>query len=315
MTARTATWLKDAFEHRDPSNWVDDLVDTIHNPQSTVTHDGAATFDDTVTFNGTATFTSGIELGGTQTLLWVSKKGNDNKGDGTLVRPYLTITQGLGAVTATKKEIVVLPGTYQENLTWPTRSGVRLIGLAARGAVTLDDASAGGTAVLKVKPGTADTAWIARVQDIEIDHNGTGLLLDNSTANGTWTFNSQNLSFVRSGGTSVILTKGTARPVLVEFEGHGAEIAGLVYAQINHAEDRLRFWGMKLTGGLTTSGSGALGGTAEITLANSELLHEGVAGGSANQLLSSLYSWSRTGKTLAAVDTSDLAGDHTENIV
>ena len=100
-----------------------------------------------------------------------------------------------------------------------------------------------------------------------------------------------------------------------EFNGYGPSVGGLVYAQIDHAEDRLRFAGMSLTGGLTTSGSGVLGGSAEISLFGCELKHEGIAGGSANQMLNSIRSWSRTGKTLAAVDTNDLAGDHTENIV
>ena len=276
---------------------------------------GASTFTGAATFNGTAVFNAGIEVGGTQSVLWVSKKGNDSKGDGTILKPYLTITAGLAAVTASLTDIAILPGTYNENISWPVRSGVRLIAMGARGAVKVTDAGAGGTAVIAIHPGTAATAWEAFIEGVEVDHNGTGLMLDNSSANGTWTFKGHNMSFVQSGGTSVNIVSGTARPLLVEFDGEYADIAGLVYSQIGHAEDRLRFSGMRLTGGLTTSTSPVLGGTAEITLACCEILHEGVGGGSANQMFNAISSWSRTGKTLAALDTNDLAGNHTENII
>ena len=41
--------------------------------------------------------------------------GNDTTGDGSLLKPYASITQGLTAVASQRKTVIVHPGTYTEN--------------------------------------------------------------------------------------------------------------------------------------------------------------------------------------------------------
>jgi hypothetical protein len=50
-----------------------------------------------------------------QNEIHVSKDGSDVTGDGTLLKPYATITQGLTLVAGTRKTIVLHPGSYSEN--------------------------------------------------------------------------------------------------------------------------------------------------------------------------------------------------------
>jgi hypothetical protein len=50
-----------------------------------------------------------------QNEIHVSKDGSDVTGDGTLLKPFLTITQGLTIVAGTRKTIVLHPGSYSES--------------------------------------------------------------------------------------------------------------------------------------------------------------------------------------------------------
>jgi hypothetical protein len=52
-----------------------------------------------------------------QNEIHVSKDGNDTTGDGTLLKPFLTITQGLTLVVlgGTRKTIILHPGSYSES--------------------------------------------------------------------------------------------------------------------------------------------------------------------------------------------------------
>lgn len=285
MADRTTTWLKANYQEYPREDWQSDLIDSVSN----------------------------IADEGTGRTVWVSKKGNNTTGDGTILRPYLTVTQGLGQASATKPEIVVLPGTYQENVTWPTASGIRLIGLGKRGAVTIDDASAGGTAVLQVYPATQIASFALNIDNVTIDHNGTGLYLDNSSCQGTFALRLQDVDFVATGGTSLLTNHGTDNPIVVDVRG--GSFGGPVYLDVTDPSDAAKFYRSALSGGLSSSTGTGIGGTAEITFASCEVKHEGVTGGTACQRIGSLFSWSRTGTTLAAIDTNDLAGAHKENIV
>jgi len=285
MTVRTRQWLKDNWWGQDPRIHFEDLVDSLDN----------------------------IVDSGTGAHIWISPQGDDTNGIGSYLNPYATVEQGLSQVSAAKLTVLAMPGTYLENVEWPARSNVRLIGLGKQGAVTLDDASAGGTAVLKVYPATVLASFAGYLDNVTIDHNGTGLKLDNSSAAGTFALYLRDVDFVATGGTSMITNHGTNNPVVID--ARHVDFGGEVNLQVRDKNDAFYLHGGKLTGGMVTSGSPALGGTAEITVAHSEIKHEGVSGGSANQKFNSVYSWTRTSKTLALVGTADLAGSHTRNII
>jgi len=63
MTARTSATLKANWDERDPAEQFDDLVDTLHNPQSAVTFAGA------VTLSSTVTASEGITVANTKNIL------------------------------------------------------------------------------------------------------------------------------------------------------------------------------------------------------------------------------------------------------
>lgn len=247
---------------------------------------------------------------GTGDHLWVNPEGSDTIGIGSYANPYATITTAFAAVTAANPNVIVMPGTYTEDVTWPAISGVRLIGLGKQGAVTISS----GTAGLTVYPATSLASFAGYIDNVNFTNTtGTGLYLDNSSCAGTFALHLRDVKFTHTAGTSLFTNHGTNNPIVIHTRN--VDFGGPVYLQVRDQNDAFYSYGGKLTGGMVTSGSVSLGGTAEITLAYTEIKHEGVSGGSANQKINSLFCWSRTAKTLALADTSDLAGHHTENIV
>jgi hypothetical protein len=67
MTARTSTVLKNNWDERNPKDQHDDLVDTLHNPQSAVTFAGAISLGTTLAVTGASTFTGAVTLNGATT--------------------------------------------------------------------------------------------------------------------------------------------------------------------------------------------------------------------------------------------------------
>lgn len=287
-TDRTKAWLQAAFLGRDPNDFMQDLLESVSNIAN--------------------------EAGGSH--IWVSPYGDDTNGDGSLLRPYASFETGLAATGASKTSVIVLPGTYTENVEWPTTEELHLIGVGKRGAVQLVDASAGGTAVMKIKPETdyGGTAFNAYLDNITISHAGTGMYIDNATAAYVFNVKMREVDFVRTGGTSIITNHGAGTEIGVYAEG--ATIAGKVYLECTKPLDNAVFRYMNLAGGLASSADTELGGTANIVLASSQVKHEGVTGGATCQRFSSIFSWSFAGSaTYALVDTDDLAGSHTESII
>ena len=67
-------------------------------------------------YNGSSWVPATISLSTVyQNEIHVSKDGSDATGDGTLLKPYATITQGLTLVAGTRKTIVLHPGSYSES--------------------------------------------------------------------------------------------------------------------------------------------------------------------------------------------------------
>jgi len=247
---------------------------------------------------------------GTGYALWVSKSGNNTSGLGSRTMPYLTITKALSEVSADKKLVVVEQGTYKEAVTWPTRSGVVVVGL---GRVIIDDPSSGGTATLKVAPGDPGGAWTGYCENIILDHNGTGLHISNTGGTSTLAFKMEDCEFIATGGNSIQTTNNGSAAINLEVSGEMHDIGGPVTLKGTLvAADSVIFNQMKLTGGLVSVNTDA---GIEITFNHCEVKHEGVSGGHSGQKINAVFCTSRTGETIALLDTNDLAGSHTENII
>lgn len=63
MTARGSATLKNNWHERDPYDQFVDTVDTIVNPQDSVTFGSAVTMSDNVTQNGTSIYTGPVRVG------------------------------------------------------------------------------------------------------------------------------------------------------------------------------------------------------------------------------------------------------------
>ena len=284
MTKRTFAYLRDQWDEKPPQDYQDDLLESI------------------------------FEIG---SAIFVSPDGDDSN-TGNRANPYATIQKGLDEVTASKNVVFVMPGTYGENLTWPTLNGAYLIGAGKNKAVTVDGPDAGGTAVLKIAPATNySSEFKAFLENLHLKHAGTGLAIDNDGHGSAAPFSvyGKHVSFGKDGGTSIKTAHNGSAAMKLYLEGAGEQIEGEAYLAIENGSDVARFDGMRLSSGLQTSAGSAFGGTAEITLVSAEVLHEGVTGGHADQRINSLFSWSKTGETYATLDTNDLAGSHTENII
>ena len=105
--------------------------------------------------------------------IWVSKAGSDTNGTGMPTSPYATIGKAFEEVTSTRKTVIVLPGEYDEALTWPTQNGVKLIGLEGQWSTVIKDSDA-GDAVITVAPGVQTSTWEMWMEGIYIDHDETG---------------------------------------------------------------------------------------------------------------------------------------------
>lgn len=234
--------------------------------------------------------------------------------DGTAGAPFKTVAAALAAVTAVKKTVFLMPGTYEETvaLTWPKISGVALVGL---GPVTVRGAS-GATNALTIAPGAVSATFEAFIENIQLSHRTgqAGLSLDNTAMTKKLNVYLKNFGTEQEGtGNSIVTTHGdTANAIRIYAEAQMHEIEGPVSIAIGNNGDRVIFANQTLSGGLVSSADAVV---SEITLKCCQILHEGVTGGNAAQVLNSIRSWTLTGATYAAVDTNDLAGSHTENII
>lgn len=146
------------------------------------------------------------------------------------------------------------------------------------------------------------------------DATQIGVEIANVAATGRINAIFENVSFESDGGNSIQVDH-SATAASVRLYVTGGTIEGPVNYTVGNTDDRIRFEGSTLRGGLVT---GASATAMEIELWNCKVLHEGVTGGNAAQLLYALYCLSETDanpNVYAALDTNDLAGSHTESVL
>ena len=249
--------------------------------------------------------------------LYVSKSGNDTYGTGSVDNPLLTIQAALDLCTATRKTVYVAAGTYDEDLTWPTITGVKLIGQGREGAVTLSD-SAGADNVITVTPGVQTATFEMWLENLYIDHGVAGQ--DGIAFDNTAMTKKLNCYIRDCGGDAdsatdrfIVTTQGDAsNAIRIYWEGNNWGVEGTIYMVAGNDGNRFYATNVVLNGGLSTSAAAV---AFDIRFIKCTILHEGVTGGNAAQTISAVSCWSETGGTFAALDTADLAGSHTETVI
>jgi hypothetical protein len=218
-----------------------------------------------------------------------------------------TIQKAFDLVTEDLKTILVEPGEYDEPLTWPTISEVRLIGLSSQWDTVIKD-STEEAQVLAIAPGAQDASWSAAIENIYISHAFAGQ--DGIAVVHTGVGKKLNLYLKNVGGEAdsdsdkfiVVTHGGDGNAVRIYWEGNNGGVDGLIYFETKDAGDRLFVDNVELLGGIQTSADAV---AITMRFRHCLLKHGGGAGGNGAQVLAALGCFSITGTTLAAADADE----------
>ncbi len=169
---------------------------------------------------------------------------------------YATIQAAMTAADA-DSIITVGPGTYQEDVTWSSASGV-ILAASIPGTVTIEAVTA---FAIKIDPAAATSTWSATIQGVNLSH-GDGLkgLWVNNTSVGKRIniyLNDIDIESQTPTDAAIDVDRGgtSAHAIRLYAKGHGNTIEGLVDYITESTDDRVRFWGYRLVGGVTVAGA------------------------------------------------------------
>jgi hypothetical protein len=194
-------------------------------------------------------------------------------------------------VTTSRKKLIVDAGDYDEvdAVVWPDVNGVELIAVNGKAVIS---ASASITHVIGIDPAAASGTWSATLGNIELDHGDIiGLQVDNASVGKRINLYLQNFSSNAGSGASIDINRSGAAgdAIRVYADGQGDTIEGLVTVITESTDDRFRFKGYRLIGGLTVVGAIA----SEVTLINTGVLTSGLTVDGANKL-TNVHCWYET---------------------
>ena len=203
------------------------------------------------------------------TRIYVDADGSDTTGNGSQLTPFASLTKAFTLVTTTRKNVVIGAGEYDEAaaVVWPDVNGVEVI--CPNGTATISSA-ASSTHVIGIDPAAATGTWSATLSDIAIDHadGQVGLQVDNASVGKRINLFLKNFSTNADTTTDAsidINRSGAAGDAIrVYADGTGQVIEGLVTVITESTDDRFRFKGYRLVGGLTVVGAVA----CELTVIN-----------------------------------------------
>lgn len=220
--------------------------------------------------------------GGFANVVYVTPSGNDTTGDGTIYKPWLTISHAVATVPAgtpgAPSLVVIGPGTYTESVA--LRPNINLVGLdQAASSVTVT-----GNVTLSAAQWTAASGHTAVAAASNLTVAGT-VVLNFATAtniDGTIEFVNvavESATTVTGDGPSL---GNTFLATLVNFEAHVTVTGALLQSQATNYEVGLTLTATATLGASWVSvsdgvdGTVTLTGAAETALAN--LIGTGVAG-------------------------------------
>jgi len=222
------------------------------------------------------------------TVIAVSKDGHDERGNGCPTAPFLTIGKAFDEVTATRKVILLSPGVYQENLTWPSINGVQLIGLEKPSTenygciVKTEGEEADDGPAITINPAVQEATFEMTIQNILVDHaDAKGITLDNELVGRKLNCYLSHVVGEGAGRFFDVIHTDEDECIRVYLDGDSYEIEGLIYFAVKNSDDRLYCSNVWLGGGVETSADAIAG---HMRFKDCILLLNGGAGGNGAQV-------------------------------
>jgi hypothetical protein len=245
-------------------------------------------------------------------VIWVGPHGVAATATGSLTNPYPTLALAFAAISATKKIVALLPGTYTLTAIQAlpvAQDDVKIIGIGGSKSVII----AGGDAnqALSLTPGAQGAAFTITLQGLTVNQYAAkkGLYIDDTAIDGAVTINLKDVVFVQdTSGVPIDLLHAVNQTIIINSD-HCNFGAGAVTVDCINASDEFNFDYCNLPGGLV-SDAGAVAAAFVFKYCN--IKSAGVSGGHSSQTIISLYSMA-SDNTL--VETGEFAGSHTESLI
>jgi hypothetical protein len=245
---------------------------------------------------------------GLSAMIVISPDGSDTEGDGSWLRPYASLTKAMALVSATRKIIFALPGTYAEaaSVTWSTISGVQLIAIGGGQWKTEITAPIAADQLISVTPGAGTGTWEMWIDGIYLNHAQTGqdgLKLNNTgmTRKLNCYLNNVGSDAKSASDKTVTVTHGdTSNAVRIYWDGNNGGVEGAIYFQAKDGGDRFEATNVDFNGGLEFSTDAVAVG---LKLIRCSFPHQGITGGSTTGVCHLIYCY--TSDTFAVADASD----------
>jgi hypothetical protein len=255
--------------------------------------------------------TNSVALAG-DLVIWVGPHGVAATATGSLTNPYPTLALAFAAISATKKTVALLPGTYTLTAVQAlsvAQDDVKIIGVGGSKSVII----AGGDAdqALSLTPGAQGAAFTITLQGLTVNQYAAkkGLYIDDTGIDGAVTINLKDVVFVQdTSGVPIDLLHAVDQTVTINSD-HCNFGAGAITLDCINASDAFNFDYCNLPGGLV-SDAGAVAAAFVFKYCN--IKASGVSGGHANQTIISLYCMAGD-NTL--VETGEFAGSHSETLI
>lgn len=218
--------------------------------------------------------TGTVVIGDVSNQIWVSTTGSDTAGVGTFTNPYATPRHAVTMITATRKDVLLMPGEYdlgasgEDAIAWPNISGVVI--QAPFGGVTLTQSRI--AEIFTISPTYTASTFEATLINIEFDVAGaaSGVYIDNANMTKKLNVYVNNCTFSGEAADESIIVVHTSsdNAIRLYVNGGGETWEGIVTFACANTGDRLRIKNQILLGGITTTGDVA----GEVFLENTGIL-------------------------------------------
>ena len=258
-------------------------------------------------------------LGVAGSEIYASPDGNDAFGNGSMARPYKTIAAALAAVTASRKNIMLMPGEYVQtaSLTWPSIDLVSLNGLLGQSDGVTITGLATKVQVINIDPTVQTASFNATISNLTISAptGVNGITFDNNNVAQKINLFLHNVAFENDTETDkaincVHTVAGNAMRIYAD--GQKNIVEGLVYIAPKNTGDRFTFTNFQFDGGVQF---GTTTVASVSTFKDCIMLEAGGSGGQDTQILNSLGCYSLTGTTYAAASLNEFAANAAEVIL